>query len=100
VDEIEKRKNHTEVRGRAKMEWFFRIVKRVFRFTKVRYWGVKKITNDVGVLCVGQSLQKSQTAGEGQSTIGSARGVVCPLEFLIASCVRNQQNNPVYSLVL
>jgi transposase, IS5 family len=42
VDEIEKRKNHTEVRGRAKMEWFFRIVKRVFRFTKVRYWGLKK----------------------------------------------------------
>jgi IS5 family transposase len=42
VDEEEKRKNHTKARVRAKVEWPFRIVKRVFGFTKVRYRGLKK----------------------------------------------------------
>jgi len=42
VDEQEKRKNHTKARVRAKVEWPFRIVKRVFGFTKVRYRGLKK----------------------------------------------------------
>ena len=42
VDEEEKRKNHTKERVRAKVEWPFRIVKRVFGFTKVRYRGLKK----------------------------------------------------------
>jgi IS5 family transposase len=42
VDEAEKRKNHTKARVRAKVEWPFRIVKRVFGFTKVRYRGLKK----------------------------------------------------------
>ena len=42
VDEIEKRKNRTKARVRAKVEWPFRIVKRVFGFTKVRYRGLKK----------------------------------------------------------
>jgi IS5 family transposase len=42
VDEAEKRKNRTKARVRAKVEWPFRIVKRVFGFTKVRYRGLKK----------------------------------------------------------
>jgi IS5 family transposase len=42
VDAAEKRKNHTKARVRAKVEWPFRIVKRVFGFTKVRYRGLKK----------------------------------------------------------
>jgi IS5 family transposase len=42
VDEIEKRKNRTKAKVRAKVEWPFRIVKRVFGFTKVRYRGLKK----------------------------------------------------------
>jgi transposase, IS5 family len=42
VDEVEKRKNRTKARVRAKVEWPFRIVKRVFGFTKVRYRGLKK----------------------------------------------------------
>jgi IS5 family transposase len=42
VDEEEKRKNHTKARVRAKVEWPFRIVKRVFGFTKVRYRGLNK----------------------------------------------------------
>ena len=41
ADEKEKRKNHTKARVRAKVEWPFRILKRVFRFTKVRYRGLK-----------------------------------------------------------
>jgi IS5 family transposase len=42
VDEVEKRRNRTKARVRAKVEWPFRIVKRVFGFTKVRYRGLKK----------------------------------------------------------
>ena len=42
VDEVEKRKNRTKARVRAKVEWPFRILKRVFGFTKVRYRGLKK----------------------------------------------------------
>jgi IS5 family transposase len=42
VDEQEKRKNHTKARVRAKVEWPFRIIKRVFGYTKVRYRGLKK----------------------------------------------------------
>jgi IS5 family transposase len=42
VDEKEKYKNHTKTRVRAKVEWPFRIVKRVFEYTKVRYRGLKK----------------------------------------------------------
>ena len=42
VDEVEKLKNRTKARVRAKVEWPFRILKRVFGFTKVRYRGLKK----------------------------------------------------------
>jgi transposase, IS5 family len=42
VDEAEKHKNRTKARVRAKVEWSFRILKRVFGFTKVRYRGLKK----------------------------------------------------------
>lgn len=42
VDETEKLKNRTKARVRAKVEWPFRILKRVFGFTKVRYRDLKK----------------------------------------------------------
>jgi IS5 family transposase len=42
VDEDEKRKNRTKARVRAKVEWPFRILKRVFGYTKVRYRGMVK----------------------------------------------------------
>ena len=42
VDEEQKRKNRTKSRIRAKVDWPFRILKRVFGFTKVRYRGLKK----------------------------------------------------------
>jgi IS5 family transposase len=42
VDEEQKRKNRTKSRVRAKVEWPFRILKRVFGFTGVRYRGLKK----------------------------------------------------------
>jgi IS5 family transposase len=42
VDEVERRKNRTKARVRSKVEWPFRILKRVFGFTKVRYRGLKK----------------------------------------------------------
>ena len=42
VDEVEKRKNRTKAKVRAKVEWPFRVLKRVFGLTKVRYRGLQK----------------------------------------------------------
>jgi IS5 family transposase len=42
VDEQERRKNRTKAKVRSKVEWPFRILKRVFGYTKVRYRGLKK----------------------------------------------------------
>ena len=42
VNEEEKRKNRTKSRVRAKVECPFRVIKRVFDFTKVSYRGLKK----------------------------------------------------------
>jgi IS5 family transposase len=42
VDEEQRRKNRTKSRVRAKVEWPFRILKRIFGLTKVRYRGLKK----------------------------------------------------------
>jgi IS5 family transposase len=42
VDEVEKRKNRTKSKVRARVEWPFRILKRVFHYTKVRYRGIKR----------------------------------------------------------
>jgi hypothetical protein len=42
VDEEAKRKNTTKARVRAKVEHPFRILKRIFGFTKVRYRGIWK----------------------------------------------------------
>jgi IS5 family transposase len=53
VDEDAKRKNTTKARVRAKVEHPFRILKRVFGFTKVRYRGIKK---NHDWICVGFAL--------------------------------------------
>ena len=53
VDEEARRKNRSKSRVRAKVEWPFRILKRVFGFTKVRYRGLKK---NHAWLCVGFAL--------------------------------------------
>jgi IS5 family transposase len=42
VDEQERCKNRTKARVRSRVEWPFRILKRVFGYTKVRYRGLKK----------------------------------------------------------
>jgi IS5 family transposase len=42
VNEEVKRKNRTKSRVRAKVEWPFRVIKRVFGFVKKRYRGLKK----------------------------------------------------------
>jgi transposase, IS5 family len=42
VDEEQKRKNRTKSRVRSKVEWPFRILKRIFGYTKVRYRGIAK----------------------------------------------------------
>jgi len=42
IDELQRRKNRTKARVRAKVEHPFRILKRVFGFVKVRFRGLKK----------------------------------------------------------
>ena len=42
VDELQRAKNRTKSRVRARVEHPFRILKRVFGFDKVRYWGIAK----------------------------------------------------------
>jgi len=42
VDEQQRRKNRTKSRVRAKVEWPFRNLKRVFKYAKVCYRGLKK----------------------------------------------------------
>jgi IS5 family transposase len=39
---VERRKNRTKAGVRSKVEWPFRILKRIVGFTKVRYRGLKK----------------------------------------------------------
>jgi len=45
VDELQRRKNTTKARVRAKVEHPFRILKRIFGFEKVRYRGIAKNHN-------------------------------------------------------
>jgi IS5 family transposase len=52
VDEEAKRKNTTKARVRAKVEWPFRILKRIFGFTKVRYRVVPRTNSVVGFSAV------------------------------------------------
>jgi transposase, IS5 family len=53
VDEVQRRKNRTKAKIRAKVEHPFRILKRVFGFVKVRFRGLKKNHDH---LCVGFAL--------------------------------------------
>jgi IS5 family transposase len=45
VDEVERRKNRTKSKVRARVEHAIGVIKRVFGFAKVRYRGLKKNTH-------------------------------------------------------
>jgi transposase, IS5 family len=51
VDEVERGKNRTKSRVRAKVEHPIGVIKRVFGFTKVRYRGLDKNANRLFVTC-------------------------------------------------
>jgi IS5 family transposase len=51
VDEIERAKNRTKSRVRAKVEHVFGVIKRVFGFQKVRYRGLPKNQHRLFVIC-------------------------------------------------
>jgi len=51
VDEVERAKNRTKLKVRAKVEHPIGIIKRVFGFAKVRYRGLKKNTHRLLVTC-------------------------------------------------
>jgi len=58
VDEEQKRKNRTKARVRAKVQWPFRVLKRVFGFTRVRYRGLKRITSGFALVNLYQSCKR------------------------------------------
>jgi IS5 family transposase len=51
VDEVERRKNRTKSRVRARVEHAIGVIKRVFGFAKVRYRGLQKNTHRLRVTC-------------------------------------------------
>ena len=51
VDEIERAKNRTNSKIRARVEHSIRVIKRVFGFAKVRYRGLNKNTHRLLVTC-------------------------------------------------
>jgi transposase, IS5 family len=51
VDEIERAKNRTKSKVRAKVEHSIGVIKRVFGFAKVRYRGLKKNAHRLLVTC-------------------------------------------------
>lgn len=72
VDEEQRRKNRTNARVRSKVEWPFRILKRVFGFTKSALSRPEEESRmAAGGLRAGESVPAPQTADP-------ARGVVCP----------------------
>jgi IS5 family transposase len=51
VDEVERAKNRTKSKVRARVEHAIGVVKRVFGFAKVRYRGLQKNTHRLLVTC-------------------------------------------------
>ena len=51
VDEVERAKNRTKSKVRAKVEHPIGVIKRVFGFAKVRYRGLKKNAHHLLVAC-------------------------------------------------
>jgi IS5 family transposase len=51
VDEVEREKNRTKAKVRAKVEHALGVIKRVFGFAKVRYRGLFKNTHRLLVTC-------------------------------------------------
>ena len=51
MNEIERAKNRTKSRVRAKVEHVFGVIKRVFGFQKVRYRGLDKNAHRLFVAC-------------------------------------------------
>jgi len=72
VDELQRKKNGTKARIRAKVEHPFRILKRVFGFVKLRFRGLKKITITVRSLRADQPLSAPHTPGP-------SAGLACPV---------------------
>jgi IS5 family transposase len=51
IDEVQRAKNRTKSKVRAKVEHVFGVIKRVFGFTKVRYRGLDKNANRLFTTC-------------------------------------------------
>jgi Transposase DDE domain len=74
VDEVERAKNRTKSKVRAKVEHSIGVIKRVFGFAKVRYRGLKKKhAPPAGDLRAGQSINRAPPPA------ALSTGVVCPL---------------------
>ena len=74
VDEEGKRKNKTKSKVRAKVEHPFRILKRVFGFTKVHYRGLKKNHEWLCAAFARESIPTSQPAGPSRGVVSAEAG--------------------------
>ncbi len=76
VDEEARRKNTTKARVRAKVEHPFRILKRVFGFTKVRYRGyVEESSVAARGLSAGQPAPTPQPANPVKGVVSLETGI-------------------------
>src|SRR6478736_6687403 len=72
VNEVERAKNRTKSKVRARVEHAIGVIKRVFGFAKVRYRGLKKNTHRLLVTCPLANLFGAS------ASIALPRGVMCP----------------------
>jgi IS5 family transposase len=61
VDEVERAKNRTKSKVRARVEHAIGVIKRVFGFAKVRYRELKKNTDRLLVTCAGSRQLVSES---------------------------------------
>ena len=74
VDEEARRRNTTKARVRAKVEHPFRILKRVFGYTKVRYRHLEKSSVAVRGFRAGQPVPTPQPAGHAKGVVSLDAG--------------------------
>ena len=73
VDEVERAKNRTKSKVRARVEHSIGIIKRVFGFAKVRYRGLKKNAHRLRDLRAGQSVHGAPASATQPGGVVSVR---------------------------
>ena len=89
VDEVERAKNRTKSKVRARVEHSIGVIKRVFGFAKVRYRGLTKNTHRLLVTCTLANL-----------VYGAPPSIALPLPLTVADAADLTPNNETPTLSL